>query len=91
MLRWVVLPFPDSLPTFEYSPSRGKSPLCQQNDHFPRGFRVLVYQSSGPPRGSHTRLQSVPYTAAMEVLSQRAPRTVDFLPPQPSERNQSEI
>ena len=30
----VVLPFPDSLPTFEYSPSRGKSPLCQQNDHF---------------------------------------------------------
>ena len=35
MPRWVVLPFPDSLPTFEYSPSRGKSPLCQQNDHFP--------------------------------------------------------
>jgi hypothetical protein len=33
MPRWVVLPFPDSLPTFEYSPSRGKSPLCQQNDH----------------------------------------------------------
>jgi hypothetical protein len=26
----------------------------------PRRFRVLVYQSSGPPRGSHTRLQSVP-------------------------------
>ena len=25
----VVLPFPDSLPTFEYSPSRGKSPLCK--------------------------------------------------------------
>ena len=29
----VVLPFPDSLPTFEYSPSRGESPLCQQSDH----------------------------------------------------------
>ena len=27
MPRWVVLPFPDSLPTFEYSPSRVKSPL----------------------------------------------------------------
>jgi hypothetical protein len=36
---------------------------------FPRSFRVLAYQSSGLPHGSHTRLQSVPYTAAMEVLS----------------------
>ncbi len=35
----------------------------------PRGFRVLAYQSSGLPRDSHTRLQIVPYTAAMEVLS----------------------
>jgi hypothetical protein len=35
--RWVVLPFPDSLPTFEYSPSLGKSPLCQQNAHFASG------------------------------------------------------
>ncbi len=33
------------------------------------GFRVLAYQSSGLPHGSHTRLQIVPYTAAMEVLS----------------------
>ncbi len=26
--KGVVLPFPDSRPTFEYSPSRGESPLC---------------------------------------------------------------
>ena len=26
MPRWVILPFPDSLPTFEYSPSRGGKP-----------------------------------------------------------------
>ena len=32
--------------------------------------RVLAYQSSGPgPHDSHTRLQVVPYTAAIEVLS----------------------
>jgi hypothetical protein len=47
------LPFPDSLPTFEYSPSRGKSPLCQQNDHFlgDRGQdRVRVMTGAGRPR-----------------------------------------
>ncbi len=32
------------------------------------GFCV-VYQSSGLPHDSHTRLQIVPYTAAIEVLS----------------------
>ena len=47
----------------------GKARFASQNNHFPRGFRVLVYQSSGLPRDSHTRLQIVPYTAAIEVLS----------------------
>ena len=37
---------------------------CPSPDHFPRGFRVLAYQSPGLPHNSHTRLQSVPYTAA---------------------------
>ena len=61
----------------------GKARFASQNNHFvfPRGFRVLVYQSSGLPRDSHTRLQMVPYTAAIEVLSWRAPRTEDLLPP----------
>jgi hypothetical protein len=36
---------------------------------FPRGFRVLAYQSSGLTLDSHARLQIVPYTAAIEVLS----------------------
>ena len=49
--RWVVLPFPDSLPTFEYSPSRGKSPLCQQNDHFaPKKLRSRALTNLPPPR-----------------------------------------
>ena len=36
-------------PHFEYSPVRRKSPLCSQNDHFPRRFRVPAYQSLVPP------------------------------------------
>ena len=32
--RAVVLRFPDSLPTFEYSPSRGESPLCFAKQSF---------------------------------------------------------
>ena len=54
MPRWVILPFPDSLPTFEYSPSRGKSPLCQQNDHFARRRaprRRLPDSAVGLPQG----------------------------------------
>ena len=34
-----------------------------------KSFRVLAYQSQGCPHDSHTRLQVVPYTAAIEVLS----------------------
>jgi hypothetical protein len=63
------LPFPDSLPTFEYSPSRGKAHFASKTIISPEDFGYSVYQSSGPPHGSHTRLQSVPYTAAMEVPS----------------------
>ena len=57
--RWVVLLFPDSLPTFEYSPSRGKSPLCQQNDHFKLTragfFRYSVPRAGGRPRDRSSR------------------------------------
>ena len=29
---------------------------CPSPDHFPRGFRVLAYQSPGLPHNSHTKL-----------------------------------
>ena len=56
--RAVVLRFPDSLPTFEYSPSRGKSPLCFAKQPFLEGTFLREYKTTPScSQGIHTVLQ----------------------------------